>query len=393
LPLEEFPRLETAILGLEERIEKQAETWAEALKNSRERLAEEGKQEEAWQHYAKVYNESQSFFSECVKIMGGLAFRAAPKGERDTIYRMADELAGHCAELAGPRWVAPTVPVQSETLVRAWAHIIGLRFPQWTIWDLPLTAHEQGHVVVEAEHLWKSSDPQAKGLSKEGARTQVATYRYELMADAFATYVMGPAYACAAVLLNLDPLKAHLDRRGSPTEAERAHVILSMLGRMSSKGNGVYDYRLNQLEEKWQSMLQQIGQLQTLDDRHVSRKHVRVDEKNLEQLVDEVERKFERLFKYHPSAEYPYEEGWGLAKQWAEHWGKALKAGVVELTIEDMEIPKESSLRDVLNGAWLCRLDYPDKVDEIAKVAEDLFKQVTAKIQERERRGKLARLH
>jgi hypothetical protein len=59
-----------------------------------------------------------------------------------------------------------------------------------------------------------------------------------LLADAFATYSMGPAYAFYAFRLSLNPVSATRGGKPSRTEplpSERAEVILEMLDRMDQK--------------------------------------------------------------------------------------------------------------------------------------------------------------
>src|SRR5262249_16861778 len=149
-----------------------------------------------------------------------------------------------------------------DTFTKTRVRIIRLRFPEWRIWDLPLAAHELGHVVIgenlESEEKPENADqriltpfiqrqraslvrqdPGFKQMSmkRRSGVQQAAQWAesriHEFLADAFATYTMGPAYACSAILLRLHPLIDAKD--GRPSDAQRAHVILSMLKWMNDK--------------------------------------------------------------------------------------------------------------------------------------------------------------
>jgi hypothetical protein len=97
---------------------------------------------------------------------------------------------------------------------------VHLRFPEWTIWALPLIAHEVWHLRLRngrndngpsdsdaiLESILEQCSPK---IAEELRAASVDTWRdpdfQSCMADVFATFVMGPAYACAAILLLLNP--------------------------------------------------------------------------------------------------------------------------------------------------------------------------------------------
>src|SRR5262249_38077283 len=152
-------------------------------------------------------------------------------------------------------------PAHGETLAVTMGRILRFPYSEWTVWSLPLIAHEFGHVVIgdlkgrddnkdlrelipNAQSLLKQKDPeqdvfkvdaQASEEIRKAARDQAAKRAEqktdEYLADAFGTYYMGPAYACAAIHLRLNP--AYRSVLESGLDHERAYVVLAMLQMMS----------------------------------------------------------------------------------------------------------------------------------------------------------------
>lgn len=368
------PRLEELKKGLDRAIRTQVRRRLEELKSSREKLdklaeteEDDAKQElleEAWEGYARTCERSGKFFSECLEIVGGLVFRSL--GMQDRIYILADELTRQCADDVLKSSVALTLPSLPETMVKTLARIIGLRFPDWTIWNLPMTAHELGHVLMqEDEFLAEFVQGLVSTWDGGGSERQVDRYVHELVADAFGTYIMGPAYACSAVLLAFDPLAAHREEEGRPSDAKRAHVVFTML-RLMPDTKDEYEFQIQQVEEEWQAMVRGVGQPEKLEEDEATR---------LEKLASDIKKGFEDELRI--SAKYP-SQGWLLAKTWGESLEQALKKKDYEgMTIKREAIPATSRLRDVLNAAWFCRLqrcklNRSGEVALIADAAHDL---------------------
>lgn len=370
--------------GLNKAITNQAREHLKALRDIRTRLKEAGGQEnealvlkEAWRDYAEIYDQCQKFFGECLEVIGGLAFRGSGLEER--LYQVADELVRNCASESTNlvESVAPIVPALPETLIKTMARIIGLRFPEWTIWTLPFTAHELGHVVICEDDYLRGFIKQWVGeWANEGAERQAENHLLEFSADAFATYTMGPAYACAVILLRFNPLAAGLDQDESPGDARRAHVVFTMLERMNGEAGVADPYGgvVESLREYWGAILKGAGQPDKLEDPEAER---------LKKLVDGIWDQFGEWL--YPTAKYPAggDSGWLVAEKWYRTWLGQLKEGH-PLDIED--VSGRNALRDVLNAAWLCRLEYLDQPQETAnieKFAEAAQKLCEAIIEER----------
>jgi hypothetical protein len=361
----------------------------EEIRNSlkakpKERVAAEQVLEKAWKDYTRVYEKSQEIFRECLEFLGGLAFRDQKWDE--SICQVADELIGTCAQASGQR-TSLTIPASQEALTKTLGRIIRVRFPEWTIWTLPFTAHEYGHVVKdevqelksfvegEAARWIEEEDKQTlKGAKRDELAGQRALKRYqyhieELLADAFATYTMGPAYAHAAILLRFNPAGASGQGDEQPGDVKRAYVIFSTLKKMSDELKGIvisgpYSKIIKDMEGQWKAALlgaQSPSKLEAAEG------------KRLTHLVDRIWDKFYEEFL--PTAKYPH-NGWQLALEWSQNWERQLR-GADELSIP--EVPSTSKVRDVLNAAWLCRTNNVDAIKRITTAAFRLCESIIRK--------------
>lgn len=326
----------------------------------------------AWTRYSKAFQESQLVLREALEIIGTLAIRNKDLDKR--IWYVADELIRECLVLStDDQDYYLMVHTMEDTVTKTTSRILRLRFPEWTIWDLPLAAHELGHVIVskilydetnvdqdrrvlepfvkdlceslvELNPQW-NAQLQAGGIRAEEAERYVKKHVHEFLADAFATYTMGPAYACSAILLRLNPsLEASLDR---PSDAQRAHVILSMLEWADGTLLLSRPYRqiIEDLREYWNKTVDRVNPAGKLTTAY---------EEWLKQLAVSFGKEagpnsLRRSALYPPSGE---RDGWPRALAWANTW-------ITQLSSDgNLSEPDSSSenLRDVLNAAWFCRL-------------------------------------
>lgn len=213
---------------------------------------------------------SQPIFSEYVNILSGLALRDT--GFDQDICTIADDLIRNCGQLGYTKWESMIIPSGQGALTLA--RIIRMGFPEWTLWALPLTAHELGQVMVMVketkinDYLVRESNLMRKALEEKTktalcpAETKHLEKRIQIcMADAFATCAMGPAYVCALLLLRLNPLSAYVNHDDQPQDAERAHIALHMLQLMSGTGPVQEDYQdlITILDDEWKAALAQAG--------------------------------------------------------------------------------------------------------------------------------------
>jgi hypothetical protein len=307
--------------------------------------------EEMWIRYKRLYDESQAIFTECLTFIGALAFRAMELDQKIwhvAACDVADELIRACARASIGDWYSLTVPAPEEALTQTLARIIRLRFPEWTIWTLPLTAHEYGHVVARIARNERGTllEHMQRTLRRGGHDVPEEQHLEELTADAFATLTMGPAYACAVIQLRLDPTRAWVTDALHPSEGQRAEVVLGTLKRMSNRGvTNPYRSTIDRLEEEWNAVTNRFA---SGDPRPAA--------SMTEAIVGAAWDSFGALLR--ASACYPAtaaNEGWTKACHRSQQWRDAL--GNRE---ELPSLAANSTLRDVLNAAWIFRMTTPD---------------------------------
>jgi len=327
-------------------------------------MSKEADIKDAWEKYSSVYEKSEDIFDECLDFLGGLAMR--DRGMYKGICDLSDELMDRCDIHTDVHWYSLTVPAQQEPMKVSSARIIRLRFPERTIWSLPLAAHQFGLLAVELKDEWRH-------LVDAKAEDETEQLRLKnLLSDGLATCLMGPAYACATILLSLDPLKACAENDEHIADAERAYVVFAMLERLRKKGDVAESYEpiIQKLKDKWNAALQWLGP------------HGELKEADKEQLDDWIETIWQKLFvKLLPGALYcPDEEGWRVAKEWHKQ--------LLQKKSKSIQLKGDESLRDALNAAWLCRIKEPDRIREIEDEACDFCERIVAKRLEIKSKGK-----
>jgi hypothetical protein len=332
---------------------------------------------EEWANYSRIYDESQEVFHECLELLGGLTFREKVEAQLSTpIFRHADALIRDYAKHTS-KGKSLAVPAAREALKRTLGRMIRLRYPEWTVWSLPLMAHEYGHVLedrpedlltlarahapewvarFEAEEAARR--PGQKPEEVVGAAERRATAHLQVYwADAFATYVSGPAYPWAFLFLRFNPA-AGAAAGDLPGVVGRLLVSLEVLRRLSSMGTGLakpYEDIIRDIEEK----RRQILPAHLLDDE---------ERAVLVALTEALTRKLREEFRF---AFYPL-TGWGIAQEWEEKWRTQLEHTSAPPTLAEKDVSGLGTLRDVLNAAWLCRMSVSDKADQIARAAQGL---------------------
>jgi hypothetical protein len=264
---------------------------------------------------------------------------------------MADELINKVDSVPDVTWESLTIPWHREYVSAALTRMIRLGYPEWSIWTLPLTAHEFGHVVEckNAELI--------KFIDEQVARGQSQSHLYDYLGDAFATYTMGPAYACAAILLRFDPSSAHVYSDESPAPIKRVHVVFSMLMRLNDKESSMQPYAgiVEILRTEWNAALLQAAQISALDDETTKR---------LDDCVAFMWNFLDPNRRLNPPNSVSIRE-W--TSKLLEHGGNTI------------EVYGTEELRDVLNAAWACRVENPTKADAIKSAAIKLWNLIESK--------------
>jgi hypothetical protein len=212
-----------------------------------------------WTTLPEISTRATEVFGESLAFLEGALARK--QGLDQSLCPIADALLDELSRRTGVAWERFTILAEGE-LFREMAGIIRLRFPDTTVWSLPVVAHEFGHYAGRAITERKGTrtvHPFEELLAREEQRGWRTRHVHELFADVFASYTLGPAYAFACLVGRLDPSDAYRDRSdGShPASARRAYAILSTLRRIEQeKGEtGAFGPYVDELEQAWTELL------------------------------------------------------------------------------------------------------------------------------------------
>jgi len=338
------------------------------LEEASTKVKSEGPLAECWSLYGKAREEAEALIGESLAFRAGALMRVETLD--DGMFPIADELIRELAYSVFA-WPAITILAESEyTSDRA--RIIGLRYPAVSIWDLPIAAHEFGHIVasegrpLDFRELAKDSRVDAKLLE-------------EHFADIFATYALGPAFACTMILHRFDPSNAHpVIEWTHPGDAKRVYCIIETLRKMEdSRGSFSWLPWVDEnVSKPWEASLAAVDQRRDLDRKVVD---------ELDRWLEKVLGLFEREFffvKYGNKKYADRGEGWPVAQKWSSDWIHQLESQC-DLTLPN-DITSQSTIRDALNAAWRTRVDCPppvrpDKIERIETTARHLCQAICTK--------------
>lgn len=317
-----------------------------------------------WEDFRVLREECLSLFRETLAFMQGASLRRA--GLDGGFCQLADGLLDELDRAADLKWGRITIPAEAE-FFGDMAQIIRLRFPEVDIWDLPMAVHEFGHFV----------GPEIAATVKEGLRRRVRYpfqeildreyarglrwwyFAHEQFADVFATYALGPAYPCACMLGRFDPGAAHEDGLRHPSAAKRVELTLRTLQRMDDAEALAAPYAgvLSELRKSWRDSLAAAGSRPDVDPA----------------AAEELGRVFNELYslidEYLPILRYA-----GMSR--AEELKRTLPGG-------QPSVGADVTIADILNAAWLCRIDRWDDGPELVHVAGEAATRLCQEVLER----------
>jgi hypothetical protein len=322
--------------------------------------------EKFWHEFYQISQEVRPLIQECLALMEGVLVRQ--QGLDHGLCAIADNLLYDLSDKAGIYWRRFTVLDEGEYFGHM-AQIIRLRFPEESVWNLPVAAHEFGHFVA-------SEVPEVYELLEREMDLRGPMHRNlaeELFADLFATYALGPAYACTSIILRFDPVAAYQEGYSHPSFDRRVRWILKVL-EMIEISNSEYPWSTSyrQIRDHLQYLWHQILAATQQEEVEASVKH------EFEDLLHELYRQLEFYFD--------------STIRFDKYWDRA-----VDLSydlVRSKEIPAlspEHTVVDVLNAAWIIRMGYQDSDDnkishqpaQVSDRALELCKQV---IEHRDRR-------
>jgi hypothetical protein len=302
-----------------------------------------------WDTFRATRETCLSLFREALAFMQGASLRQA---RLDGGYcDLADALLDELDSTGDLKWGRMTIPAESE-FFGDMAQIIRLRFPEVDIWNLPVAVHEFGHYVGPRIELTVTEDrrtrtryPFQELLDREGDRGLKWWYfAHEQFADVFATYVAGPAYPCACVFARFDPGTAHDDRGPRhPSSAKRVELMLRTLRQMNGATTLTADYGgvLEQLREGWR------------DDLHAAEQPTELDP----EATRELDRAFPELYRL-------VDDHLRVLRYGGMNRAEELKNA---LSVDRPPLTADTSIADVLNAAWLRRIDQWDEGPELVR--------------------------
>ncbi|WP_019868604.1 hypothetical protein [Methylovulum miyakonense] len=293
-----------------------------------------------WRAQQDCEQNCSALFQECLAFLQA----AHTRGQDVDAYLcvLADALLDELAKVTEITWNRFTV-LASEEFFFDMAQIIRLRFPVCGIWDLPVSAHEFGHFVagrlnrakldgIGHELPFQKYKEAFKQQHPEGGDKWMF-YLEEFFADIFATYTLGPAYACTCLLLRFYPASAQhgLDNR-HPPDSWRAQAILQTLRYMNMEqdSKGRSKLPVDQLEKFWTETLDSAG--------------VVVDVSEYDTINGIVSSLYPDLCAAVPHARF---NRWASALDMYSWLGR---------TPPSQTPPPDFNISDLLNAAWLCRL-------------------------------------
>lgn len=345
-------RVELSTRRIQERLPDKAE---ESIRELHRLLDDKRAVADAWEAETRLAAQCEPLFAEYVDLLRGLALRES--GIERGICELADRLLDGCDRVAGAPWKSLAIPSYGGGNELTPAQIIRLGFPEWTIWALPLAAFDFGRLMVNQDSTLKAT-PEDDALAEMSDAT-----RFNCLADAFASYAVGPAYACAVILMRLDP------RPSAPGETAaddvRARVIFELLTIADANaGVGVSLSSITaRLRQAWDEAVKEAGAVPG---------NGRAPRALAEFFWDWAERRYITA-KYQPNS-----------------WHKAEKLkDILASRIDPSASPPDDNatatsgadVRDTLNAAWLFRLEQRDKATEISAAALLLWQEAQVKSQ------------
>ncbi len=140
------------------------------------------------------------------------------------------------------------------------ADAIHIGFVDLSLWALPRVAHEFGHAWLST----LNERVAATLLDSLPKPTWSETHGQEFLADMFAAYTLGPAYASSVLTLDFNPAERAAERSLThPTGRERAFCVLRIIQSLAKDLEGTEreqaGFWANQLQSIWETSCSTTG--------------------------------------------------------------------------------------------------------------------------------------
>ena len=317
------------------RLGKEIKRYRDRLKQLEADTVKDGATRTGWIELGDLQRDTLPLFRECRRLIEGIFVRHV--GLDEGVCAIADRLLDTLSDRCDIPWGRFCVLDEGESFSSV-AAIIRLRFPEVSIWSVPIAAHEFGHFVSQELRVAGADGaytfPFVDRLQQLERGDHAWWALQEHFADIFATYALGPSFACACLGLRFNPVRAGRDGVRHPSANRRAHAILRVLEKMDVAKGIARPYReaIDLLSRAWRVSVEQAGENTAIAARDVEAFNTTVDE--LYRLIE----------RHVPDASYP---GWVRAMTLAEAAGKG-----------EARLPSLPGLEvaDVLNAVWMHRM-------------------------------------
>jgi hypothetical protein len=231
------------------------------IANLKQALSENAAPDKRWKDLEKIEADCEDVFGETLAFLGGIYLRDAKLDQ--AMCQIADGLCSYLSEKTQIHDGLLTIPAQQDSFTGL-TNLIRMRFPDFSLWGLPIMGHEFGHYLVNERAGISFPYLFSDILGSENLAGSKGDPNWlildEQFADLFAVYALGPAYACSCILLEFDPRQALLAQVGHPSYAERAFFMLAALQKLQEGDNtGPFDWVISQLSADWTQALQALG--------------------------------------------------------------------------------------------------------------------------------------
>jgi hypothetical protein len=275
----------------------------------------------------------EALFSEYVELLRGIALRHAGFGDEDSqlrdLFTIADRMPSIWS-VRGWSWQSVSVPSLTECKEPTEASVLRIGFPEWTVWALPFVQNAFAHVFIKKETL-------ATG----GGSDEVIT-----LADALATTATGPAYACAALLLRLDP--AAVNSPLDEAALRSASIMVALERGAADVAESPVVLLVDRLRAEWQAAVASAGG-------DVDAFRAACDSSSIQERVDLAREKFLE-FRDGGAVPAPWAARWATVADWAAKL-RARQAADIDLAdVGSVPTDKPVTLVLLLNAAWLARV-------------------------------------
>lgn len=293
-----------------------------------------------------------SLFSDYVELLRGIALRQAAFGDeanqlRD-LFLIADELPSLWSA-RGWTWQSLAVPSLQERKPGE-ASLLRIGFPEWTVWALPFVNNSFAHVYIKKQELALGADPE----------------EVDTLADALATVVTGPAYACAALLLRLDP--ASVTDALSEATVRSATVLQTLFRIRELVPPSTLSRLIGRLCTEWRDAVQAAGGSVDALDAALRSDFIG---KMVDKAFDEC------LYRREGHHDPPiWADRWSLVSSWADSLRRRKHRSIDLSKFSPGAYDRPEALNLLLDAVWLARVGVSDDedapvedLDEIAKGA------------------------